>query len=59
MMPSSFSRFLTPEELLKVRDLYLQSLEVEEDDESEDWDDPAPTARPEPGTPARATPELG
>ncbi|MEU4746060.1 hypothetical protein AB0G02_37140 [Actinosynnema sp. NPDC023658] len=36
-MPSSFSRFLDEDELVKVRELYLESLAaLDEDEEDED-----------------------
>ncbi|WP_168220691.1 hypothetical protein [Streptomyces sp. RFCAC02] len=35
-MPNSFSRFLNDEELKKVRELYLASLQEAEQDKSED-----------------------
>ncbi|SFJ03048.1 hypothetical protein SAMN05216275_10681 [Streptosporangium canum] len=52
-MPSSFSRFLDDEELQKVRELYLQSLE--DDGETPEGESPEPAntpAAPQPGTSA-------
>lgn len=41
-MPSSFSRFLSEEEMQRVRELHLQSLQdAELDEQSDDESDPA------------------
>jgi hypothetical protein len=51
-MPTSFSRFLSEEEMRRVRELYMKSLQDADADQSTPGDDQPPLdapAGPEPG----------
>lgn len=59
-MPNSFSRFLSNEELQKVRELYLQSLQDAEQESGAEQGPPAMgTEGEQPGGPAAAAPSTG